>query len=72
MITAVKIYQNVFKARLSFELFDWLLTEAMLDRQTSFEELKIEKRYKLQLAMNVFPRGSTILHLIAKKSSKED
>ena len=46
MITAVKIYQNVFKARLSFELFDWLLTEAMLDRQTSFEELKIEKRYK--------------------------
>ena len=45
MITAVKIYQNVFKARLSFELFDWLLTEAMLDRQTSFEELKIEKIY---------------------------
>ena len=44
MVTAVRMHESGFKAYLSFDVFDWLITEAMLDRQTKPADLKLDEK----------------------------
>ena len=51
----------------SFTWLDWLIIEKAILKET-FDMDKVSEYRKLQLTLNIMPKGQSILHMLAKAS----